>query len=188
MSRSESEENKFSYTEKDVDPNALVQSVLREAYLQLTEDLRDYAEKVRYYNKQKKAIRKYLNGLRKLRATVLLEARVQGIDLCRGDEESLQALARLFEKHAHSHETGNIEYELCIPERVPPEGIIRVESLDALLIEWEERLNTVGEDAQLANVDMQNWLQKQQQVLQMMSNISKSSHDTMMAIIRNIKS
>jgi hypothetical protein len=33
-----------------VDPNALVQQVLRESYLQATEDLRFYAEKVRYYN------------------------------------------------------------------------------------------------------------------------------------------
>jgi hypothetical protein len=51
----------------------------------------------------------------------------------------------------------------------------------------EERLNSVGDDAQLANVDMQNWLPKQQQLLQMMSNISKSLHDTAAAIIRNMK-
>ena len=48
-------------------------------------------------------------------------------------------------------------------------------------------LATVGDDSQLANVDLQNMLQKQQQALQMMSNISKMSHDTAMAVIRNIK-
>ena len=41
-------------------------------------------------------------------------------------------------------------------------------------------------DAQLANVDMQNALQKQQQTVQMMSNISKQVHDTAMAVIRKI--
>jgi hypothetical protein len=39
-----------------VDPNALVQYVLRESYLQTTEDLRYYAEKVKYFNQCKKAI------------------------------------------------------------------------------------------------------------------------------------
>ena len=50
----------------------------------------------------------------------------------------------------------------------------------------EDQLNTVGDDAQLANVDLQNMLQKQQQTLQMMSNISKSLHDTAMSVIRKI--
>jgi hypothetical protein len=49
----------------------------------------------------------------------------------------------------------------------------------------EETLQSVGDDAQLANVDLQNILQKQQQTIQQMSNMSKLLHDTMMAIIRN---
>ena len=50
----------------------------------------------------------------------------------------------------------------------------------------EDKLNSVGDDAQLANVDLQNTLQKQQQTLQMMSNISKLVHDTMSSLIRKI--
>jgi hypothetical protein len=46
--------------------------------------------------------------------------------------------------------------------------------------------SAVGDDAQLANVDLQNLLQKQQQVIQMMGNISKMLHDTAMAVIRKI--
>ena len=49
-----------------------------------------------------------------------------------------------------------------------------------------DRLRTVGEDAQLQNIEMQNVLQKQQQTLQMMSQISKQLHDTAMAVIRKI--
>lgn len=48
------------------------------------------------------------------------------------------------------------------------------------------RLNSIGDDAQLANVELQNLLQKQQQTLQMMSNISKMMHDTATSIIRKI--
>ena len=60
------------------------------------------------------------------------------------------------------------------------------DELDTYLTNLEETLNGVGDDAQLANVDLQNMLQKQQQTLQMMSNISKMLHDTGMAIIRKI--
>lgn len=58
--------------------------------------------------------------------------------------------------------------------------------LDKAIEEWEQKLSSAGEDAQLANIDLQNMLQKQQQILQTMSNTSKRDHDTAMAIIRNI--
>ena len=47
-------------------------------------------------------------------------------------------------------------------------------------------LSGLGDDAQLANVDLQNVLQKQQQVLQMMSNISKMLHDTAKAVTQKM--
>lgn len=50
----------------------------------------------------------------------------------------------------------------------------------------EQMLNAVGDDAELANVDLQNVLQKQQQTIQMLSNISKMLHDVAMATIRKI--
>ncbi len=62
------------------------------------------------------------------------------------------------------------------------------EALDAYIKQAEEDLQSVGDDAQLANVDLQNALQKQQQTLQMMSNISKMLHDTAMSIIRKMGS
>ena len=51
---------------------------------------------------------------------------------------------------------------------------------------WDEELESVGDDIQLANIDLQNSLQKQAQTLQMMSNVSKMLHDTAMAVIRKI--
>jgi len=65
----------------------------------------------------------------------------------------------------------------------------KVDSLDAFadeIAKWEEKLATLGDDAQLANVDLQNMLQKQQQTLQMMSNISKMLYDTAQSIIRKM--
>jgi len=75
---------------------------------------------------------------------------------------------------------------LGTPGQVPPEGAQTPEELDAYIEEWDEELQTVGEDAQLANIDLQNQLQKQQQTLQMMSQISKVLHDTAMAVIRKM--
>jgi hypothetical protein len=51
----------------------------------------------------------------------------------------------------------------------------------------EEELAKTGEDAQLANIDLQNTFQKQAQVMQTLSNIMKTAHDTAMGIIRNLK-
>lgn len=83
-------------------------------------------------------------------------------------------------------EQGQIRQELGMPSTIPPPGITTKEQFDAEIQKWESELSSVGDDAQLANVDLQNWLQKQQQVLQMLSNISKVTHDTAMAIIRKM--
>lgn len=47
-------------------------------------------------------------------------------------------------------------------------------------------LDSIGDDSQLANVDLQNVLQKQQQTLQELSTISKLENDTAKAVIRKI--
>jgi hypothetical protein len=45
--------------------------------------------------------------------------------------------------------------------------------------------SNTGEDAQLANLELQKSLQQLQQTLQVMSNISKMLHDSAMSVIRN---
>ena len=109
------------------DINQLVQWVLRESYTSATEDLRSYAEEVKFFNDAKKQVRDELHGAREALGEV--DSHIKGL---------------------------------------------------------EAKLNSVGDDAQLANVDLQNTLQKQQQTLQMMSNISKQVHDTAMSVIRKI--
>jgi hypothetical protein len=51
----------------------------------------------------------------------------------------------------------------------------------------ESSLSTVGDDSQLANMDLHNLQQQQQQTLQMLSDIDKSVNDTAMSIIGNLK-
>jgi hypothetical protein len=168
------------------DPNALVQWVLRESYLQTTEDLRYYAEKVRSINQKKKAIRDYLNALREADADVRSSLRGERTDPCAEDSSSREAVEQAIKERAQDHLLDDAARELCIPGRVPPTSVTTLDGLAAEVRAWEERLNTVGDDAQLANIDLQNILQKQQQALQMMSNISKVLHDTATSVIRKI--
>jgi len=76
--------------------------------------------------------------------------------------------------------------ELGMSNGVPGPGCSTVAQVEDQIQTWEDKLNSIGDDAQLANVDLQNMLQKQQQTLQMMSNISKALHDTAMSVIRKM--
>jgi hypothetical protein len=49
-----------------------------------------------------------------------------------------------------------------------------------------ERMAGTSEESELATIDLQNALQKSQQTLQMLSNVSKLLHDTAMALMRKI--
>ncbi len=73
------------------------------------------------------------------------------------------------------------------------DALVRPDLEHASLEEWrayvsdlEQQLSTVGSDAQLATIDLQNSLQKQQQTLQTMSNMAKNLHDTARAVIRKV--
>src|SRR2546423_921962 len=76
-------------------------------------------------------------------------------------------------------------------ERAPAieleEATNRVQSaLELFQARLQVVLSSVGDDEQLANVDLQNILQKQQQTLQMLSNISKALYDTAWAVTRKM--
>ena len=49
---------------------------------------------------------------------------------------------------------------------------------------YQGPMSSVRDNSRLANIDLQNKLQQQQQTLQYMSNISKMLHDTSVSIIR----
>lgn len=153
-----------------VDINSLVQMVLREAYTENTTDLHFYAQKVRYFNEVKKAMREELTRAR----DALTETAGQE------DDYIVNYASTDIETEAFGNVSG-------ISGEVGTGKVFETKAdLDNYIQGMEEKLNSVGDDAQLANVDLQNMLQKQQQTLQMMSNIAKMLHDTAMAIIRKI--
>ena len=64
---------------------------------------------------------------------------------------------------------------------------LQLNALETGLDVLEEKVSFTDEDKQLANLDLQNSLQRQQQTLQTLSNVSKAAHDVAMASIRNMK-
>lgn len=85
-----------------------------------------------------------------------------------------------------SHELTHVIQQRSGRDRATRQLQLMKQELDKTIEEWEQKLSSVGDDAQLANIELQNMMQKQQQTLQTLSNVSKTAHDTAMAIIRNI--
>jgi hypothetical protein len=123
-------------------------------------------------------------------ASIQEELRTQGVNSdyaieLYGSPQAAQAALEA-SVNVSSEEERQMRNELGMWGGIPPAGCNSPDGLDTEIQKWEEKLNSVGDDAQLANVDLQNMLQKQQQTLQMMSNISKMLHDTAQAVIRKM--
>jgi hypothetical protein len=58
--------------------------------------------------------------------------------------------------------------------------------VDAAVQHLEKLLDQLGDDSQLAGVDLQSALEKQQMLLDLLSRISTMLHETSTAIIRKI--
>jgi len=166
-----------------MDLNALVQAVLREAYMEQNKALQFYAEKVKYFNEQKKQVRDELARMREYR---------------RGFTEQLDAHTDSMEKRlptlGDDAQLAHVDPQNVLQKQVRDE-LARIRKyrrgftaqLDEHIDSMEKRLATLEDAAQLDTLDLQDALNKQQQAMQMMSNIMKMMHDTAKAIIRNLK-
>lgn len=148
------------------DVNALVGLVLRRAYMDAAADLAGHAERVAFFNELRKRVRDDLRDTRE----ALMAAEAEGAKVV--EVPSLLVRTEFVAGRSPVLARTMTKVELA-------EARARIRKL-------EQVLQTVGEDAQLANVDLQNVLQKQQQTMQMMSNVSKMLHDTAMSVIRKI--
>jgi hypothetical protein len=161
-----------------VDVNALVQAVLRESYMQGLEELAERSKKVKFYNDLKKKVRDEINNARQALTDAPTDSKkAEG-------EISIDAYdAVKFETTPAIGEDGKWSPRAPTPKE---DKLTNKEALRNYIQELESDLSSMGDDAQLANVDLQNVLQRQQQTMQSMSNISKMLHDTAMSIIRKL--
>ncbi len=98
-------------------------------------------------------------------------------------ENTLDALAAL----EGAHDGGEVDGAFGTPPKVGGPKTFNVpDQLDNYVEDLETEIQQIGDDAQIANVRMQNELDRQQQTLQMMTNIAKMLHDTAMAAVRKL--
>jgi hypothetical protein len=83
--------------------------------------------------------------------------------------------------HVEVDETGRIKVKL------PWWLFLTKNNAGDVTADLEEQLATVGDEAQLTNIDLQSSLQKQQHTLQTISNVMKAKHDVAMAPIRKTR-
>jgi len=170
-------------TGRPIDVNALVQSVLRQSSLQARADRTRMENKKRTCNESKKVI--LTERRRELQSRQqMLKSNKQTTPFA---AKNLAPPQRYQPKKGQIDQTRNMAVETKKPEPGPPSlRITTPKKLGASISGLEFQLPTACGDDQLANVDMQNMLQKQQQTMQMMSQISKMLNDTAMAVIRKI--
>ena len=163
------------------DINQLIQWVMREAYLDNMEDLRLVATKVRYYNEVKKKIREELTQAREYLANNAVGKNSE--DVLGGPGYNYVDVQSA---DVPEFVDGEPRVRAFPPTTIGDGSAVTKGTHENYIKTLEEKLTTMGDDAQLAQVDLQNWSQKQQQTLQLMSNLSKSLHDLSMSVIRKI--
>ena len=166
-----------------IDVNALVQEVLRQSYSEQTSDLEFYAQKVQFFNKLKQAIRAQVTNLRQ-QDSALVGAKDPSTGKPYTDT-NLTPCNISANNYANEPDLNSGTPEPAITDTI---HCTNRALLEGAISDLEDQLNSVGDDAQLANVDLQDTLQKQQATLQLVSNISKMLYDTATAVIRKIGS
>lgn len=152
------------------DIHAMIQYVLREAYLEQVESQRDKAERVQYLNKQKKALHKHLAEMRK----AARELSRRGVP----PKIKLTVIASAPSPHRPGATEPQFRWDSRTMDKV---------ALDAYITNLRKRLSNSEDEAQLANIDLQKTVQKQQQMMDIMSNIAKMMNDTAKSVIHNMK-
>src|SRR5262245_29921003 len=114
------------------DIDALIQWVLSESYLETNKDLQFHAEKVRYFNQAKKTLREQITAMRSEIAS---------------SPEWPKLLPTVAVQKQYA--AGRAPVQVV--------GSVRYAENEAekYIVDLEQKLNQVGDDAQLANVDLQ---------------------------------
>ncbi len=181
------------------DVAGMVEGALRESYLMQVEDMRDYANRVKWFNFMKKELRELIQEHRDLLVKWTADrggnSDPNDWDGCGQDGQPRSGnVPRDFNPGSVPETNPDGSFKEPNEPWIPPGGtrtengqtfpVHTREQIENHVKKLEDQLTSLGDDAQLANVDLQNGLQKMQQTLQMMSNISKMLSDTALGIIR----
>jgi hypothetical protein len=160
-----------------IDINELIQYVLRESYLETTQDLADYAEKLKYYNKAKEELQQEVQKARSLKPAVQAKGSV-----------TMQVVTGL---PAGGRTVSPTPTPAARPARGFPlsrqERTLTAAQLDRYVNGLEKSLDSLNEDAQLWQLKLHDAMRQQQQAIRALTIIAKKMNDTAKAIIQNMK-
>ncbi len=189
------------------DINALILWVLRESYQEGMNIVVDVRERVKFFNKLKDQIRdglKALNDIKNKYAKAANdkreEARAKYLADHKGekddreleadfDQDSADAVYNQFDISSEGLKRYvYLDTYTGAPLYFSQEGkdIKNMGELENYIKEMESKLSSVGDDAQVQNINLQSIMQKQAQVVQTLSNLQKLLHDTAMAVVQRL--
>jgi len=171
-----------------VDPNALVQFVLRESYLQTTEDLRFFAEKVKYFNECKKIVRDYLQKLRDYDAKMKES-------FSRSQYDSIKNFSSSIKSDMTPPSNPNLNRAIIKKDSLKTQTIYHAEvtkpvspdEVTLLIKELELKNSLLDQTSQEASLRMQQLMDKAQKTDSMSSNLFKKYAEAGNTIIANLK-
>lgn len=149
-----------------VDIEAMVMWVLHASYLEQTEDLRAMADKVKYFNEAKKSIRDHLQQVK--------------AEIAKAPSKAARITLPTVTV-AKKRRTGK---KIVGPGKPKARTIAEWQVYTSDL---EQKLQTLGEDAQLANLELQAALDTKSEVAAKVSAVIKKYNDTAKAIVSNIR-
>lgn len=174
------------------DWNSLIRYILDKFKQHTNKSTEFYKKKFNTINRLKNQVNNHIIYLRRMKARLAargsgnIKIQLKNILAIKTNRKNLIKLKYSSDKDNSNALNAQAQESLGLPDQVPPEGATTPEELDALLESWDEKLQNIGKDAELANIEMKNMLQKQQQTMQMMSQISKLLHDSVMDDIREM--
>lgn len=159
-----------------MDPNEMTQWVMRQSYIDNSADMRSYAMKLQFQTSLKATIRDELTRARQARS-----------DLSKGSESKDKALSAPYSRK-RIRKDADMGPDGVWRVRAPEDDgeIVDVDALNDYIRDLETALSTSSDDMQIAQLELQGMTQRQQQVLNALSNLSKVLHETSMSILRKI--
>ncbi len=180
---------KANVTGGNVDVAALVEYVLMQAYNASTQDMYVFAKKVEHFNKVKKALNDEITRVRahlSKHTDTTTDSNGKTPDNLRAPFQTTNMASAAYGTFGTDIDPNDKSGNLKSSFKQNAANTNVKKDVEAYLARLEEKKGTIGDDAQVANLELQQFVQKQQQVLQLMSNLYKLFHETAMAIIRKI--
>ena len=146
---------------KDVSPVGAF--IIRQSYLSKKSEMRGAVDKVRYHGEVNRQLRRHIAELRSLAGRLTGDARAT--------VETLDALP--------TYRGGATPFFVWRKKTLSGDGLKNHVTL------LKARLESAAKDREIADLQLQQVTQKQQQLMQQISNITKAMHEAALAVVRN---